>query len=56
MVDVNRAKREPHRSREIHQDREQSDGIHSARKTDHEVRPGMQDPLQRRSHPVNKAT
>ena len=56
MVNVDRAKREPHHSREIRQDREQRDGIDSARKTDHEVRPGMHDGLQRRSHPVDKAT
>jgi hypothetical protein len=56
MMDVNRAKREPHYSREIRQDCEQRDGIHAARKTDHEVRTGIHDGLQRRRHPVNKAT
>jgi len=56
MVDVDRAKREPHLARKVRQDREQRDGIHSARKTGHEVRPRMHDGLQRRSHPVNKAT
>ncbi len=41
MVDVQRAKREPHHSREVRQDCEQRHGVHAARKADQEIKRQM---------------